>query len=105
MLMDTAAPRSLVTELYEITADTVVTFRVPDGQWVTGKPSRLDRDEAGIRLEICPYDGDAPQYRVRAMRTPAGWLDPYVERRYRDREWEHYGSLAAIAKPDELSSR
>lgn len=86
----------MIQDLYKISADTEVSLQVTDGTQIVGRPSRIDRDEAGIRIEVCPYDGDAPQYRVRANRTPTGWRNPCVERRPINGEWNQYGQLAGV---------
>ena len=88
--------RSLVRSLYAIDATGSVTVSVADGPTVVGHPSRIDRDEAGVRVEVCPYDGDAPQYRVRAHRTPTGWRPPYVERRPLTEPWTRCGRLTDV---------
>ena len=90
------ASRSLVRSLYAVDAAGPVAVSVADGPTVVGHPSRIDRDEAGIRVEVCPYEGDAPQYRVRAHRTPAGWQPPYVERRSLTESWTRCGRLADV---------
>lgn len=100
--MTTADRRSLIRDLYELTAETEVRLRIDDGTRVVGRPSRIDRDEAGIRIEVCPYDGDAPQYRVRAGRTPTGWRDPRVDRRPMAEDWSRYGRLVKVER---LSAR
>ncbi|MFC4450254.1 hypothetical protein [Halorussus aquaticus] len=85
----------LVERLFDITADDEVTARV-GGTLIRGRPSRIDRDEAGIRVEICPYDGDDPQYRLSATRTPTGWCEPRAHRRLLDGEWNEYGRLTDL---------
>ncbi|UPV74244.1 hypothetical protein M0R89_17110 [Halorussus limi] len=94
-LFEARTPMKLVEDLFEITADDEVVARV-GGTLIRGRPSRIDRDEAGIRVEICPYDGDDPQYRLSAVRTPNGWREPRVHRRPLDGEWEECGRLAEL---------
>lgn len=94
--MATTDRRSLIQDLYGITDGTEVALRIADGTRVVGRPSRIDRDEAGIRIEVCPYNGDAPQYRVRTNRTPNGWRDPYVERRPMNGGWNRFGRLVEL---------
>lgn len=87
---------TLVEDLYNIKQGDKVRARIIDGTVVTGVPSRIERDEAGIQIEVCPFDKDEPQYRIRAHRTPNGWRNPYVERRPIHDEWERYGRLVDL---------
>ncbi|MFB6235079.1 MAG: hypothetical protein ABEH81_11445 [Halopenitus sp.] len=88
--------RTLIATLYAIDADSDVVVETGNADRITGKPSRIERDEAGIRVELCPYDGNAPQYRVRADRTPLGWRDPLVERRRLHGDWNECGRLTDL---------
>jgi len=85
--------QTLIAMLYAIDAGSDVVVETRNADRIVGKPSRIERDEAGIRVELCPYDGNAPQYRVRADRTPLGWRDPLVERRPLDGDWNECGRL------------
>ena len=96
------ARRSLVRSLCAVDPADPVAVSVADGPTVVGHPSRIDRDEAGIRVEVCPDDGDAPQYRVRAHRTPTGWQPPYVERRSLTEPWTRCGRLADVTPAPRL---
>lgn len=91
-----ASSQSLIATLYAIDADSEVVVETETGDRITGKPSRIERDEAGIRVELCPYDGNAPQYRVRADRTPLGWRDTLVEQRPLDGDWNECGHLTDL---------
>lgn len=88
--------RRLVADLYDLCGEADVCLHVDGDTRIRGKPSRLDRDQAGVRIEVCPYDGDAPQYRVRANRTPTGWLVPRVERRPLGGAWTECGRLVGV---------
>ncbi|MFB6268887.1 MAG: hypothetical protein ABEH83_03025 [Halobacterium sp.] len=90
--------RDLVERLYAVQPREDVAVEAADGTRVEGRPSRIDRDEAGIRIEVCPGDRDAPQYRVRADRTPDGWRAPRVERRPIGGDWERVGRLTAVER-------
>lgn len=90
------ATRTLVRSIYAVDVDDAVVLETDDGARIVGRPSRVDRDEAGIRIEVCPFDGDAPQYRVRAQRTPTGWQDPVVEARHLHGDWRECGSLSSL---------
>lgn len=92
----TDTTRALVRTLYAVDADGDVALETAAGTRVVGRPSRVDRDEAGIRVEVCPFDGNAPQYRVRARRTPTGWLPPVVEQRLMHGDWRECGPLADL---------
>lgn len=85
--------RPLIRALYEIEPGVEVLVRVADGSEVVGRPSRIERDEAGIRIELCPHDADAPQYRLRAQRTPDGWQSPVAECRPLEGSWTRCGAL------------
>lgn len=93
----TTESRQLIRDLYTVSADTEARLRVADGTRIEGRPSRIERDEAGIRIEICPYDGDAPQYRIRADRIPLGWRPPCVQRRPIDGSWSRCGQLVRLS--------
>lgn len=86
----------LVEDIHEIERGDEVAARLIDGTLVKGRPSRIDRDEAGVRIEVCPYRADDPQYRLRADRTPTGWRNPCIERRPMNGEWERYGRLVDL---------
>ncbi|WP_430505047.1 hypothetical protein [Haloparvum sp. PAK95] len=88
--------QSLIATLYAIDVDSEVVVETESGDRITGKPSRIERDEAGVRVELCPYDGNAPQYRVRADRTPLGWRAITVERRPLHGDWSECGRLADL---------
>lgn len=88
--------QSLISTLYAVDADSEVVVEVAADARITGVPSRVERDEAGIRIEVCPYDGNAPQYRVRADRTPLGWRQPVVERRPLHGDWDECGQLTDV---------
>lgn len=88
--------RSLVSTLYAVDTDGEIVVEVAADARITGVPSRVERDEAGIRIEVCPYDGNAPQYRVRAGRTPLGWRRPVVERRRLHGDWDVCGPLTDV---------
>ncbi|MCD2200094.1 hypothetical protein LPA44_09305 [Halobacterium sp. KA-4] len=88
---------ALVEQLYDVRPGDDVVVETDDGTRVAGRPSRIERDEAGVRIELCPGPRNAPQYRVRAVRTPGGWESPRVERRPMGGEWTDCGELAALA--------
>lgn len=88
--------RSLIEDLYGITEGATVVVRASDSSIIEGVPSRIERTQAGIRIELCPFDRNDPQYRVRATRTPTGWCDPSVERCPVGGEWERCGHLVCI---------
>lgn len=88
--------RTLVRSLYAVDTGDEVVLQTDAGTRIVGCPSRVDRDEAGIRLEVCPFDGNAPQYRVRAQRTPTGWRAPVVERRPMHGDWQGCGTLVDL---------
>jgi hypothetical protein len=92
----------LARDLYDIEPGAEVWLRIEGGAGVVGRPSRIDRDEAGIRIELCPHSAEAPQYRLHAQRTPTGWRPPVVERRPLHGEWTRCGDLheVAVRAPD-----
>ena len=94
----TEVERSLIRALHDVSGATDVALELASGERVVGRPSRIDRDQGGIRVEVCPFSGEAPQYRVRASRTPTGWLSPVVERRPPDGEWQRHGDLVAVRR-------
>lgn len=88
--------QTLISTLYAVDTDGEVAVEFAGDARITGVPSRIERDEAGIRIEVCPYDGNDPQYRVRADRTPLGWRQPVVERRPLYGGWDECGPLTAV---------
>jgi hypothetical protein len=90
--------RTLVQQLYAVEPREDVVVETADGTRVEGRPSRIERDQNGIRIEVCPGDRNAPQYRVRADRTPDGWRAPRVERRPIGEGWERVGRLTALQR-------
>ncbi|MFB6117476.1 hypothetical protein [Halosegnis sp.] len=94
MIQD-ARPSAVVRGLYDLAAGETVRVRTEETT-VVGRLSRIERDQAGVRVEVCPYDGDAPQYRVWAARTPTGWQSPRLERRPLGGEWVACGRLDAV---------
>lgn len=90
--------QDLVEQLYAVQPREDVVVETADGARVEGRPSRIDRDEAGIRIEVCPGERNAPQYRVRAERTPHGWRPPRVERRPIGEDWEQVGRLTGLER-------
>lgn len=86
----------LVDQLYDVRPREDLVVEVADGTRVEGRPSRIDRDEGEVRIEVCPGDRDAPQYLVRADRTPRGWRAPRVECREMGGEWEVVGRLTDL---------
>lgn len=86
----------LVEQLYDVRAGEDIAVETADGKRIEGRPSRIDRDESGIRIEVCPADRNAPQYRVRADRTREGWRAPQVDRQPMGGNWEHCGRLADV---------
>ncbi|MFB6126194.1 MAG: hypothetical protein ABEJ79_02690 [Halolamina sp.] len=92
----TGTERPLIRTLFDVSEDVDLALELADGDRVVGRPSRIDRDQAGIRIEVCPFSGEAPQYRVRANRTPTGWQTPVVERRPLGGDWTRQGALAGV---------
>lgn len=72
-----------------------VTCRCIDGRKVTGTTTEIERDQAGVRIEVAQNNEETPAFRIRLNRSPTDWFTPYVERR-EETGWEQYGQLVNL---------
>lgn len=85
---------SLTDEVQSFEKGEEIACRVIDGSLIQGQVLRVQRDQAGVHIEICPFDRSEPQYRIQILRTSTGWRKPYLERRgINDEDWNRYAEV------------
>lgn len=64
-----------IEQLRQIAGKDRVSFTT-DTERVEGVVTRIERGLEEIRIEIAPFDVDAPQYQIRSIRKADGWSEP-----------------------------
>jgi hypothetical protein len=86
---------TLIEDIQSLGENEHLTCRCMDGRRVAGTTEGVERDQAGVRIELCETEGEVPTYRIHLDRSTTDWNPPYVERR-EGAKWVRYGELVNL---------
>lgn len=77
--------------------NSTVRCHLDDGSTVVGSCAEFHRDQAGLRVTLCPVDSSRYPHRIRLPRLSTGWKQPVLERwdEAAD-EWQHCAEITEL---------